>query len=380
MDNLTHSLVGLAAAKSGLERLSPGATALCVLAANAPDADIAVLLFSDRWGFLEHHRGITHAIVGTIALGVLLPLLFYLGDLLLTKLRRRPPLVNFRGLLLASLLVSATHPILDWTNNYGVRFLLPWDSRWFYGDFVFIVDPFIWLMLGGACFLLSKKTTASRATWLFASALLTALIFLSARGGNLPQPWLLRAVWISAILIVLILYLRGVGEKLGPKVAWSSLILLVVYWSSLAFAHSVALRRAGEESATFAASDESISRLAAMPTLANPFRWDCVAETNKATYKFNLNLMIDEAVTKLVRYERPSGQLDRALREVSDDRRTRVFLGFARFPVARLSTQDCTAQTLVQLADLRYTEPGMQRGSFSLELPVDCGSGLTVNR
>ena len=29
MDNLTHSLVGLAAAKAGLEKLSPGATVVC---------------------------------------------------------------------------------------------------------------------------------------------------------------------------------------------------------------------------------------------------------------------------------------------------------------------------------------------------------------
>jgi len=68
MDNLTHSLVGLAAAKSGLEKLSPGATTVCLLAANAPDADIVVLLFSDRWGFLQHHRGITHAIIGTLGI------------------------------------------------------------------------------------------------------------------------------------------------------------------------------------------------------------------------------------------------------------------------------------------------------------------------
>jgi inner membrane protein len=52
MDNLTHSFLGLAAAKAGLEKLSPGATALCVLAANAPDADIVVLAFGDRWSFL----------------------------------------------------------------------------------------------------------------------------------------------------------------------------------------------------------------------------------------------------------------------------------------------------------------------------------------
>ena len=44
MDNLTHSLVGLTAAKAGLEKLSPGATLLCLIAANAPDGDIFVLV------------------------------------------------------------------------------------------------------------------------------------------------------------------------------------------------------------------------------------------------------------------------------------------------------------------------------------------------
>ena len=43
MDNLTHTLVGLAAAKAGLERLSLGATAVCLVAANSPDVDIVAL-------------------------------------------------------------------------------------------------------------------------------------------------------------------------------------------------------------------------------------------------------------------------------------------------------------------------------------------------
>src|SRR5215211_6929723 len=102
MDNLTHSLVGLTAAKAGLEKLSPGATALCLLAANAPDADIVVLAFGDRWTFLQHHRGITHAIVGVIALALVLPLLFYAVDRLWSRLRHQPPRTNFKGLLLAS--------------------------------------------------------------------------------------------------------------------------------------------------------------------------------------------------------------------------------------------------------------------------------------
>ncbi len=53
MDNLTHSLVGLAAAKAGLERLSPFATTGCVIAANAPDGDI-LAAFGGSWFYLKH--------------------------------------------------------------------------------------------------------------------------------------------------------------------------------------------------------------------------------------------------------------------------------------------------------------------------------------
>src|SRR5882672_9082701 len=109
MDNLTHSLVGLAAAKAGLEKLSPGATTLCVLAANSPDADI-VTLFGGRWAFLQHHRGISHSIVGAFALALALPLIFYLGDWLVARARQRARSIRLPGLMLASLVVTATHP------------------------------------------------------------------------------------------------------------------------------------------------------------------------------------------------------------------------------------------------------------------------------
>jgi inner membrane protein len=380
MDNLTHTLVGLAAAKAGLERTSPGATALCILAANAPDADILVLLFRDRWSFLQHHRGITHAIVGTLAISILLPAAFYLVDLIIAKTRKRARQVKFSGLLMSSLLVSATHPLLDWTNNYGIRFLLPWNSRWFYGDFVYIVDPFIWLILGSACFLLTKKTKFVRAVWGILALILTILVMASPRGGNLSNPWLIRGFWLLTLIGIVVLAAKRTGERWGQRIAWSSLALVLVYWGILSVAHSLALSRASKEAVALAGAGETISRLAVMPTLANPFGWDCVFETNKATYRFNLALGTEIGVPKVVRYEKPSGLLDRALKEISFDRRAQIFLGFARFPVAKLSDMDCTEQSLVQLADLRYTEPGNSRGTFSLELPVDCPTPLSANR
>src|ERR1044072_2396074 len=98
MDNLTHSLVGLTLAKAGLEKLSPGATTLCILAANAPDVDVAVLVFSDRWNYLQHHRGITHSIVGVCFLILALPIAFYLVDKLIARFKDRPSRVKLPGL------------------------------------------------------------------------------------------------------------------------------------------------------------------------------------------------------------------------------------------------------------------------------------------
>src|SRR6266446_284114 len=164
MDNLTHSLVGLAAAKAGLEKLSPGATTLSVFAANSPDADI-VTLIGGRWIYLQNHRGITHSIVGTIVLALALPLVFHGVAWLIARLRKRKPATRLRGLMIASIIVTASHPLLDWTNNYGVRLLLPWNSRWFYGDLVFIMDPVFWLILGGAAFLVTSETKNRIVTW-----------------------------------------------------------------------------------------------------------------------------------------------------------------------------------------------------------------------
>ena len=320
MDNVTHSLVGLTAAKTGLERLSPGATLLCVLAANAPDSDVAVIFFGDRWDLLQHHRGITHSFVGTAFLALLLPLIFYGVDRFWARLRRRAPKTNFRGLLIVSVVVSATHPLLDWTNNYGIRLLLPWNPRWFYGDLMFIVDPFLWLIL------------------------------------------------VAGLLVI-----WRVRNERKSQIAFASFAIVVAYWGALGFAHARAIARGQEEAQRIvAASGETIARLAAMPTLANPLRWDCVFETDKATYRFGVALNGSTPNGRVVRYEKPTGPLAAAMREVSGEKPARVFLGFARFPVARLADPSCATETLLQLADLRYTEPGNARGSFAVDLPVDC--------
>ena len=372
MDNLTHSLVGLTAAKAGLEKLSPGATTLCVIAANAPDLDIVVLAFGDRWTFLHHHRGITHAIVGVIGIAVILPLIFYGVDRLWSRYKDQPPKTRLKGLLLASFIASATHPLLDWTNNYGIRFFLPWSQKWSYGDLVFIVDPYIWLILGGTVFLLTARTGFLKVIWGVLAAVTTFLVVASPRSGGLPYPRLIALLWVVTIIVFIVLSIKGARERWGRNIAYVAIASVLCYWSFLAFAHARAIARGNDEAAKLAtANGETVARLAAMPRLANPFRWDCVFETDRAMYRFDLGLL-EESTVNAVRYEKPGLELKPVVDFVEQQRPAQVFLNFARFPVLKLADPGCTTRTLVQLADLRYTEPGRSRGSFALELPIDC--------
>jgi inner membrane protein len=44
---------------------------------------------------------------------------------------------------------------------YGIRLLMPFSDRWFYGDVLFIVDPWLWLALA-AGILLARRRGSSR--------------------------------------------------------------------------------------------------------------------------------------------------------------------------------------------------------------------------
>ncbi|HEX8633853.1 MAG TPA: metal-dependent hydrolase [Pyrinomonadaceae bacterium] len=377
MDNLTHTLVGLTAAKAGLERLSPGATAVCLVAANAPDADI-VATFGGSWFYLKHHRGITHSIVGTLAIALLIPLLVYAGERIIAHWRGRRPRVRAGGLVVASLLVSASHPLMDWTNNYGVRPLLPWDGRWFYGDLVFIVDPWLWLSLGGASFLLTATTRRRSLAW-GALALVATLAFvvLPWRMG-MDYPFASRALWLACLVALVCAHEFKFASRWGSRVALVALAFVVAYWGALGLVHGRALARAQEVAGAQAArQNETVLRVAATPTLADPTEWRVLAETDRAVYRFDTSLLArieDErsAPGGLVRFEKPQGEAAALAARAAGDERAKIFLDFARFPVARVATQSCAEELLVQFADLRFTEPGAGRGrgNFSLEVAV----------
>lgn len=168
MDNLTHSLIGAALGQAGLKRRTGLAMPALVIGANIPDIDAACFFWLDGTEHLAFRRGITH---GPPAL-VLLPLLLS-GTLLAwdrwqarrgTRPADRLP-VRFGWLLLLSLLGTLSHPLFDWFNSYGIRLLEPFSSRWFYGDVLFIVDVWIWAMLGLGVWASRRRERAAGAAW-----------------------------------------------------------------------------------------------------------------------------------------------------------------------------------------------------------------------
>jgi inner membrane protein len=162
LDNLCHTLVGAALGEAGVARRTPLATATLLIGANLPDVDGFTYMFSDGPTALAVRRGWTHGILAMAVLPLALAASMTAWDRLVRRRRpgksrgqalractRRSSRVpaRFSGLLVAAFVSVLSHPLLDFLNTYGVRFLYPFSNRWFYGDAIFIVDPWVWIAL-----------------------------------------------------------------------------------------------------------------------------------------------------------------------------------------------------------------------------------------
>src|SRR5690242_2501584 len=127
----------------GLKRLTPLAMPALIVSANLPDIDSFV---APWFGVSPRvaHRGFTHGIGGLVTMPFLAAAIILLWERVRPSAEGRAKL---GGLLLACFLGTLSHPILDFLTGYGTRLLEPFSHRWFYGDTLFIVDPWIWIML-----------------------------------------------------------------------------------------------------------------------------------------------------------------------------------------------------------------------------------------
>jgi inner membrane protein len=161
MDNLCHTLAGAALAEAGLKHRTRFGAATLLISANLPDVDVLAFLGSTPAVALR--RGWTHGVLAQ----ALLPAA--LAGVMLLLARWRPPRspsenrAHPGALFGLALLGVLSHVGLDWLNTYGVRLLMPLTDRWFYGDAVFIIDPWLWLTLGLGVVAARRRRTAGPA-------------------------------------------------------------------------------------------------------------------------------------------------------------------------------------------------------------------------
>ncbi|WP_324827232.1 metal-dependent hydrolase [Qipengyuania zhejiangensis] len=186
MDNLTHSLVGALIGQAGLKKKTGLAMPALIIGANLPDVDAACLFWLDGQEHLGFRRGITHGPPALVLLPLVLAALLYGYDRWQAKRGKRPEgrlPVSFKWLFLLSFLGCLTHPALDWLNVYGIRLLEPFSSEWFHGDTLFIIDLWLWAVMGFATwFSLRRERRGSDWTRPARLALLASAFYILANG------------------------------------------------------------------------------------------------------------------------------------------------------------------------------------------------------
>jgi inner membrane protein len=302
VDNLTHSLTGILLSRAGFNRLTPQAPWILLLAANAPDIDV-VSAFGGSLNYLHYHRHITHSLV-------MLPVLPLVCVLVVRLLSRKP--LNWLGAYLMAFAGVASHLILDLTNIYGVRLLLPFSGQWLRLDITSIIDFWIWGVLLFAMF----------------APVLARLV--NAEIGATAQP-------------------KG-GARRGFAIF--ALVSLLLYDSGRYIAHARAV--AILESRIYSGS--APRRVAALAASPNPFQWRGLVETPESYVIEDVNLLgeFDPATGRTFFKPDPSPAIDAA-------RRTRVFqefLRFSQYPFWQVSPgEQADGGTRVEAMDLRFGDP-----------------------
>lgn len=320
MDNVCHTLVGAAIGESGGRRWTPLATATLLIGANLPDVDVAAY----AWGpvtALGFRRGWTHGVLALALWPLVLTGVMLAWDRLVRR-RRRPdaPPARPRAVLVLALLAVWSHPLLDYLNVYGVRLLMPFSERWFYGDALFIVDPWVWAAL----------------------ALAMAAARLRVLRGWPVEPWAPRLALglVAAYSVAMLISGRRVEQAIARAMAPRSL----------------------ETSRTMVAPDpvSPFTRTVVL-TLPDGYligHWD-----------FRASPRLRGAWTSL-----PSGSAAPAARLAARTPRGRTFLRWARFPFFELAGRDGCPATAVCLRDARYFAQAWAEVAIPRESPLSSGA------
>lgn len=288
-------------ARAGLHRFTPRATWILLLAANAPDIDV-VAAFGGSLNYLHYHRHLTHSLVAMPVLA--------LACVAVVRLVSRKP-VRWIGAFCIALIGVASHLLLDLTNVYGVRVLLPFSAQWFHWDLTNIYDFWIWGALLLALF----------------APLLSRLV--NSEIGAAGPP--------------------GGGARRGFAIF--AISFLVLYNGARYVEHTRALETLDSRVYSGAAPN----RVAAFPG-QSLLHWHGLVETAEAFRFLEVNLLGEFAPSAAQTFYKPepSAALDTARR----DEVVQQFLAFAQYPFWQVTPADDPAgATRVEVLDLRFGDP-----------------------
>ena len=265
---------------------------------------------------LAFRRGWTHGILALVLWPFVLTGVILALDRALSRVRRASlpsGLVPGQVLLLSSVAILS-HPMLDTLNTYGMRWLMPFSGRWFYGDTLFIVDPWLWLALGAGV-VLSRP----------------------GRGGTRPAR---IALWLS-----------------------------FAYVAAMAVSTLAARRIAGAEMA--AISGQAVDRLMVSPFPVNPFVRSIVAEQEGVYRTAGFRWLSDRRVEPGSVRVFPKGRVNHpAVQTAAATTVGRRFLVWARFPAFQVEPAGGN-DFVVHMLDLRYADrPGVRFGWVSIPVTI----------
>lgn len=330
MDPIAHTLAGAALAEAGLKKCSRYASATLIIGANLPDIDAVAQLWGEDIS-LYVRRGWSHGILAMLVLPLALAAIMWAWHRWRGHRRADAPAFHPGVIVALAFLGVWSHPLLDWLNTYGVRLLMPFSDAWFYGDTLFIIDPWFWL-LSAAGLVLASKRRGGLIGWGILAAL-ASLLILSSELAALP----VKILWLCGVAAIAAARWRGIRAS-----TWTSglgLATLTLYVGS-----AYGLARLAE--AQYRNSSEAPLVVQANPTPGNPFRHRLVT-VHDSHYRL---INADGSVMDIDR--QPPNAIVRA---AMADESIKGFINWMRFPYWQLSeTED---RWIVEFRDLRYLSP-----------------------
>ncbi len=392
MDPLAHTLFGATMAEAGLRRKTALATATLIIGANIPDVDAVAMLISSDYA-LQVRRGWTHGILALLIWPFLLTGAMLAVDRLLQRWRGRrgrapsastrttesrstsPPTdtgtmsrqrsastrksgPNFThgmtqsppmrpGVLLGIAFLGVwSHPLLDWLNTYGIRLLMPFNDTWFYGDTLFIIDPWVWLLAGAGVVLARSESWRGISGWIVLGTAMTALITTADM-----VPGAAKIVWMAGIAVIVLVRWTGWHRDAAQPVALGLLAAVVLY---MAFMLAGARLTVWHARSHLAAGGIEATEVMANPLPARLLQRTGVAASETHYYRFRVNWMrpgsfeLDGEPVPIV----PPDRIVEAALGSPDVQGLRNWLRFPAYEVRRMDDG-----WRVFIRDLRYVHP-----------------------